>query len=126
MKKTYPILLLSASLFLAGCGANYFVNKGNTKFDAEAYADAVPLYNKAIEKKPLTVAKQKLADSYRLMNNPLKAEPIYKEVIADTAAPAINFFNYGKVLMQSGKYAEAKKAFESYAAKCLKIKLRKV
>ena len=125
MKKTYPLLLLSASLFLAGCGANYLVNKGNTKFDAEAYADAVPIYNKAIEKKPLTIAKQKLADSYRLMNNPLKAEPIYKEVISDTAAAAINYFNYGKVLMQSGKYAEAKAAFETYAAKMPEDKIVK-
>jgi len=115
MKKTYPVLLLSLGLLFSGCGAKYFLNQGNKKYDAYAYSDAVAKYQKSIEKAPLYEAKSKLANSYRLMNNLPAAEEAYKEVVAmEESTPTDQFF-YGKVLMQNQKYAEAKTAFQKYA-----------
>jgi len=114
MKKSYSIYLLSVSLFFGSC-AGYYVKQGNRKFDSYSFADAVTQYQKALDKKPLLEAKQKLADSYRLMNNPKAAEEAYREVVAIPEADPINQFYFGKMLMQNGKYAEAKTAFEAYA-----------
>jgi peptidoglycan-associated lipoprotein len=116
MKKTYPVLLLSLGLLFSGCGAKYFLNQGNKKYDSYAYSDAVTQYNKSIDKEPLYEAKSKLANSYRLMNNLSAAEEVYKDVVAmDESTPEDQFF-YGKVLMQNQKYGEAKAAFSKYAA----------
>lgn len=115
MKKTYPVLLLSLGLLFSGCGAKYYLNQGNNKYDAYAYSDAVTQYKKSIDKEPLLEAKSKLANSYRLMNNMSAAEETYREVVAmEGSLPQDQFF-FGKVLMQNGKYAEAQKAFEAYS-----------
>lgn len=116
MKKTYPVLLLSLGLLFSGCGAKYFLNQGNKKYDAYAYSDAVTQYKKSIEKEPLYEAKSKLANSYRLMNNLPAAEETYRELVAMEGVTPQDQFFYGKVLMQNKKYDEAKKAFQTYAA----------
>lgn len=116
MKKRYIILSLGIGVLLAGCGAPYWTKKGNQQFDALAYSEAVPMYKKALDKKADHYeAKKKLADSYRLMNNPSAAEELYKEIVAMPESDTLNQFYYGQVLMQNKKYAEAKKAFEEYA-----------
>ncbi|MEX1190107.1 MAG: OmpA family protein [Bacteroidia bacterium] len=115
MKKTYPVLLLSLGLLFSGCGAKYFLNKGNNKYDAYAYSEAVTQYQKSIDKEPLYEAKSKLANSYRLMNNLSAAEETYREVVAMEGSTPEDQFFYGKVLMQNQKYGEAKAAFSKYA-----------
>lgn len=116
MKKRYVIASLGAALIFAGCGAPYWTKKGNRDYDAYAYANAVTSYKKALDKKAdYYEAKKKLADSYRLMNNPSAAEELYKDVVTMPDSDPMNQFYYGQVLMQNKKYAEAKKAFEEYA-----------
>jgi len=116
MKKTYTIFLLGLGLILGGCGANYYVKKGNKKFDALAFSEAIPQYKKAIDKNPSSYqAKLKLADSYRLTNNPAAAEELYREVVAMPESKPLDQFFFGKTLMQNQKYGEAKTAFEVYA-----------
>lgn len=116
MKKTYPVLLLSLGLLFSGCGAKYFLNQGNKKYDAYAYSDAVTQYKKSIDKSPLYEAKSKLANSYRLMNNMSAAEETYKDLVTMEGSTPQDQFFYGKVLMQNQKYSEAKAAFQAYAA----------
>lgn len=62
-------------------------------------------------------ARLNLADSYRQVNLPVKAENLYKEVL-ETAVedkPQV-LLQYGEVLMGIGKYQDAKDQFQRYAA----------
>jgi outer membrane protein OmpA-like peptidoglycan-associated protein len=116
MKKSYSIFVIGLGFILGGCGAGLYVKKANRSYDAYAYSDALPLFQKALEKDGNSYAAKKgLADTYRMMNNPVEAEKQYKDLVAMAENEAINHFHYGKVLMQNQKYSEAKKAFEEYA-----------
>lgn len=116
MKKTYSIFIIGLGFILGGCGAGYWVKKGDASYDAYAYSDAVPNFQKALEKdNDNYAAKKGLANSYRMMNNPSAAENLYKDITAMAENEPINYFHQGKVLMQLQKYSEAKKAFEEYA-----------
>lgn len=114
MKKAYGILLISGG-FLFGSCANMYVKQGNKKFDAEAYSQAAALYKKALDKKQIVEAQVKLAHTYRLLNNPLEAEKLYREVVALPESEPVNQFYFGQVLMQNRKYEEAAAAFKEYA-----------
>jgi Tfp pilus assembly protein PilF len=115
MKKSYSIFILGLGFILGGCGAGHWVKKGNASYEAYAYSNALPHFKKALEKDANSYAAKKgMADTYRMMNNPASAEEIYRDITASTENEPINFFHYGKVLMQTQKYAEAKKAFEDY------------
>ncbi|MBX7201708.1 MAG: OmpA family protein [Bacteroidia bacterium] len=114
MKKTYSIIFLSCGILLGGC-ANMWVKKGNKRFDAEAYSEAVTYYQKAIDKKQVPEAKVKLAQTYLKLNNSKKAEELFREAVTLPESEPINQFYFGKVLMQNRKYEEAGKAFREYA-----------
>lgn len=114
MKKTYSVILLSASILLGGC-ANMLFKKGNQRFDSEAYSEAATFYQKALDKKPIAGAKAKLAQTYLKLNSPKKAEELFREVVTLPESEPVNQFYFGRVLMQSRKYEEAGKAFREYA-----------
>ena len=81
------------------------------------YANAVPLYLKLADKrKPRLADLEKLADSYRQMKDYEAAENWYARMVAQEESPAENRITYGEVLKANGKYAEAKKQLEAYAA----------
>lgn len=92
-----------------------WVKKGNKRFDAEAYSEAVTYYQKAIDKKQVPEAKVKLAQTYLKLNNSKKAEELFREAVTLPESEPINQFYFGKVLMQNRKYEEAGKAFREYA-----------
>ncbi len=93
------------------------IDKADRLFDLNKYAEAIPLYEKALsglstdEKDKAT---EKLADCYRLTGNFEKAEDIYKTLIKNKKKSSSSLFNYGQALKASAKYAEAKKAFLDY------------
>lgn len=117
MRNQYYITILgSAALLLASCVGQQ-LKKGNKNYDAEAYADAIDNYEKVLSKKSIDEAKIKLAESYRLINRTTQAEKAYENVVSIPDVDPQYIFNYGKVLMQNGKYTEAIKQFQDFKAK---------
>lgn len=107
----YPIVL---ALFTFTSCSNYYIRKGDKKYDAMAYQNAITYYEKYLSKKASNNVKIKLANSYRLTNNLSTAEKLYAEVVNLPESKPINLFYYGKILMSGGKYKEAQQWFEKY------------
>src|SRR6185295_9592947 len=116
MKHHYKKLLLLqlvAIFLLSGC-ASYHVRQGNRLFNSLAYSQAIVEYQKALGKKSFPEAQIKLAESYRLTNNTLKAEDEYSKVVQLKEAEPIHKLRYAQLLMRNGKYSEAKTWYENY------------
>jgi outer membrane protein OmpA-like peptidoglycan-associated protein/tetratricopeptide (TPR) repeat protein len=102
-------LLVPVSIFLLGCAAGTY-RKADEKYNTTAYAEAIPLYQKVSEKKYKPGTYLKIADSYRKMNNLLKAEEYYRKA-SDTDPGSFTtdvWKDYAKVLASNEKYAEAR------------------
>ncbi|MBT8196702.1 MAG: tetratricopeptide repeat protein, partial [Bacteroidia bacterium] len=88
--------------------AQFSLTKANKYYKEMAYSRAIPLYEKTLAKDPLNdEAMIKLADCYRLTNNPAKAEEWYARVVSLDACRPIYKFYYAQALMENGKYDEA-------------------
>lgn len=94
----------------------------NTEFHDLQYNAAAEIYRKALAKfkeedvQPKQEALFKLAECYRLMNDPDKAEPYYGELIRgsyDTINPII-CLRYASVLQTKGDVATAKAYYKKY------------
>ncbi|MGV3762404.1 OmpA family protein [Parapedobacter sp.] len=82
------------------------------------YANAAKLYAKLVDtRKPRLHDLERLADSYWRMNDYESAENWYARVVQQQGASAGNLLMYGQVLKVNGKYAEAKRQLEAYAAR---------
>ncbi|MDR0560641.1 MAG: OmpA family protein [Prevotellaceae bacterium] len=92
--------------------------KGDKAFEKNEYYKAVNEYT-LIEDKITDVPVQsavyyKIAESYRWMNLPQKAEPYYVKALKAGYVSADIYFGYGEVLLKQAKYGEAKKQFEVF------------
>ena len=113
---TLNLILYGAVIFLlSGCAA-YNYRQGNNLYDQLGYHTAADYYMKALSKKEMTGAREKLAESYLKMNNYVKAEENFAKAMTDTVCPckAESKLHSAQVLMRSGKYDEAKKWFDNY------------
>src|SRR5690606_21534632 len=82
------------------------------------YANAARLYTKLVDtRKPRLEDLERLATCYVEMNDYESAENWYARVVGHEDSPAENLITYGEVLKANGKYAEAKKQLETYAAR---------
>lgn len=90
------------------------LEKANSFYKDGYYARAIPIYEAAIRKRPSNAIKSKLANSYRILNQANRAAILYKEIILDDKAEAIDFFRYGEVLMMQSKYDSAKVYFQHF------------
>lgn len=117
MKTKIISLLIVGIIGFSSCAKQYLLN-GNRAYDAAAYKSAITNYEKYLTKKSSNEAKIKLANSYRLSNDYKNAEILYAEVVTFPEAEHVEMFNYAKVLMNQGKYDEAK----IWLTKYLKVK----
>ncbi len=62
----------------------------------------------------VVICVQRIADSYRRMNLPEKAEKQYVDAIKAGYVDIDVYFGYGETLLKLGKYDEAKTQFETY------------
>jgi outer membrane protein OmpA-like peptidoglycan-associated protein len=112
MKIVYTILLV---LFVHILATGQSLEKGNEHYRLGEYASAIPIFEAVIKEKPKNMTvKSKLANCYRILNQPRKAEPIFAELIDDQSSKPIDFLHYGEVLMQNSKYDLAKKILKEY------------
>lgn len=110
-------LLLS---WLLGLGAvqaqrSGVLKRGDAAYETMAYLEAIKLYEKALKKGFDKSALLRLADSYRLTNNPRKAAEVYSKVVSLNQIPPLNYFYFAQALMNLGMYPEAAKWFDRYA-----------
>ena len=110
--KILIFLFLSINITLS----NAQISKADKYYAKLEYAQAIPIYEKALKK---TVdnkqdALLKLADCYRILNEYQKAEICYKQAIDMGTAPADAIYNYGNVLKSNNKYNEALDQFYYY------------
>ncbi len=109
MKKTLSFLLtgFAFSLLWSGC-TTYNLKKANREYDSFNYTTAIEGYKKVLKSKTIDAAQIKLADSYRLTNNSLKAEEVYAEVVKIKDIDPVYYFHYAKALINNGKRDVAK------------------
>lgn len=89
--------------------------KADECYNRLAFATAIPLYQKALEKGFEPEAVIRLADCYRLTNNYPKAAEWYRKVMQLQEKPPISYFHFGHVLLQEGDHKGAREQFAQYA-----------
>ena len=111
-----------AILFLVGPGelrAQKYMNKGDKYYDRNLFNEAIPYYQKEIEKGPYQAkmaSREKLADCYRLTGRFFEAEEMYEYLMKQNKKrrKPEYFLNYAKSLKSSAKYEEAAEQFRIY------------
>lgn len=102
-------------LFLLISTTTYAQSKADRLFEGGFYADAIPSYKRIIKKDSSnTSAIENIAYCYKKLNDYENAERYYLLACQRNPTKAENFLNYGQVLKQRGKLAQAKGAFETY------------
>ncbi|HRD40667.1 MAG TPA: tetratricopeptide repeat protein, partial [Bacteroidia bacterium] len=116
MKKII-ITSLAISIFISSC-TNGLYKKGVKNYDKLAYHKAIENFEKYLTKKDEPIdAKVKLANAYRLVNDYPNAEKWYSRIVNSADIDPSNYFYYGKILMNAGKYDEAKIWLTKYLEK---------
>ncbi|MDR1584491.1 MAG: OmpA family protein [Prevotellaceae bacterium] len=113
MKRSFVLLVVLILFAHILVGQN--TKKADKAFNARRYYEAIQEYslleNKITDPQILNHITFSIAESYRRMNQSEKAEPYYvKAIRGGYLLPDIHF-GYGEVLLNLGKYDEAKKQF---------------
>lgn len=91
------------------------LKRAEKKYGRLAYAEAIKSYEKHLEQNPTDIdAISKLADCYRRVNDFKKAEMWFSRAVKSSKAAPINYYFYGKTLMNNEKWDEAIPWFEKY------------
>ncbi len=91
------------------------IQKGDRHFEEMAYIQALEYYQKANARDSLgQETKLKIAECYRLLNDPVNAEKWYAKVVnTDIALPQHRLY-YAEALNSNGKHAQAKLWYDRY------------
>lgn len=93
------------------------LNRADKKFEKQYYAQAVEIYERiADETTNDQHVVRNLAESYMQMNQFVKAEEYYRQLVEMDAAQGEDFYNYAAVLQANRKYDEANQWIEKYYA----------
>ncbi|MEM9298605.1 MAG: OmpA family protein [Bacteroidota bacterium] len=119
----YILTLFIATTFAPVLGQSIFSNFiagpqdiGDKLFNEYAYTDAIEAYNKALKKEPENdTISLKIAESYRLLNDPSEASIWYEKVLSikDSYNP-VYFLHYAEALASTQRYDEAKNWYDYY------------
>ena len=107
-----------AAVLLMGCGADSAVKKGDKFYALGEYYDAAVQYKKAYAQTPAKDRKlrgqraMKMADCYRRINNTQRAVAAYNNAVRFKQQDSLTQFFLGQLLMKSGDYRGAGKAFQ--------------
>ncbi len=92
----------------------YLLNKANAYYNAMAYNECIPYYEKYLKKKFDFPNAGRLAEAHRILRNFKSAELWFKKIAEDPQAEPIHLLRYAQMLTMNGKYSEAKSWFEKY------------
>jgi len=104
--KLYIVFVLLMFSYL-GFSQSKKLNKANKLYEALEFSEAIPLYLSVLEKEDDTSAKEKLANSYRLINDVRGSEQWLQEVVKGDGSDDVYKLLYAMTLMETEKYAEA-------------------
>jgi len=80
-----------------------------------AYRNAIELYLRELEKKPAnTMAKLRIADSYRVLENLSMAEEWYKKAFEEDIPNSYYMYDLAQILSSNEKYTEAREWYNKY------------
>ncbi|MDR2383103.1 MAG: OmpA family protein [Prevotellaceae bacterium] len=116
MKKN--LILLVTLILAANVLSGQNTKKADKAFSGGRYYEAIQEYNllenKITDPQLLTHITFSIAESYRRMNQPERAESYFVKAIRGGYMLPDVYFGYGEVLLNLGKYDEAKKQFEIF------------
>ncbi|MDR1341053.1 MAG: OmpA family protein, partial [Prevotellaceae bacterium] len=116
MKRSF-VLLIACILFTSVLfGQN--TKKADKAFSEGRYCEAIQEYglleSKVSDPQIMSHITFSIAESYRRMNQPEKAEPYYVKAIKGGYMLPDVYFGYGEVLLNLAKYDDARKQFEIF------------
>ena len=127
MKRTIAktiVILAFIGLHCSSLGQSKYLIMGDKAYQNRQYTSAIEYYTKALDKfegeKPeRNEVVYKLADCFRMINNPRKAEINYQRLVKNSYAEVkpLIYLYYAQSLSAQGKYAEALPMFDKYLAK---------
>jgi outer membrane protein OmpA-like peptidoglycan-associated protein/tetratricopeptide (TPR) repeat protein len=116
MEKNFVLLI--AFIMFTGILLGQNTKKADKAFSGGRYYEAIQEYglleSKVTDPQILSHITFSIAESYRRMNQPEKAEPYYAKAIKGGYMLPDVYFGYGEVLLNLAKYDEAKKQFEIF------------
>jgi outer membrane protein OmpA-like peptidoglycan-associated protein/tetratricopeptide (TPR) repeat protein len=116
MKRNFVLLVAFVLVTSVLFGQN--TKKADKAFSGGRYYEAIQEYNllesKITDPQVLSHMTFSIAESYRRMNQPEKAESYYVKAIKGGYMLPDVYFGYGEVLLNLTKYDEAKKQFEIF------------
>ena len=117
MKPIYKSIILLLFVFFA---TDLSAQSGAEKAANRAFAEfkfnrTIEILQNVVDKNPNNlIAKEKLADAYRIVNNTEGAEVMYGALAIASSPKPSNVFYYAQFLKSNGKYEEAAKYFDIY------------
>ncbi|WP_250428617.1 OmpA family protein [Pontibacter ruber] len=91
------------------------VKQADKLFNSFEYSLALAAYKDIVERgEPKLEYVQRIADSYRLMNNSKEAEFWYAQVVAFPEAEPASYYFYAEAAKRNGNYERAKSLFSKY------------
>ncbi|MGZ3902007.1 MAG: hypothetical protein ACXVDC_16895, partial [Bacteroidia bacterium] len=113
--KTYIFLIPAFLLSIVLCAQSGALKKANKFYSEQAYAEAIPYYEKAYKSDSSNkLVLSNLGDCYRLTNNTSGQLKCYGGLIKYGKAEPVHKLYYGQALLESGQNSEAKSYFEQY------------
>ncbi|MFN8277779.1 MAG: carboxypeptidase regulatory-like domain-containing protein [Chitinophagales bacterium] len=115
----YKIYLACLTFFLATTiqAQHGLTRVGDSYFRQFDFEMALKYYQRAVKKDSSNAyLRQKIADSYRHLNDWVNAEPWYEKLAADQTTDPLNKMYYAEALRANQKYSEAKLAYKNYLA----------
>ncbi|MBL0015168.1 MAG: PD40 domain-containing protein [Bacteroidetes bacterium] len=114
MKKFLSVALICI-LAVATQTAQAQLGRANKRFDRREYAKAIPLYQRHLEKVPISEeGMEKLAHSYRQINDSRNAEYWYNRLIKAGNKDPQNVFYFAQMLINNEKWEDAAPLLEKY------------
>ncbi|MBB2151403.1 OmpA family protein [Pedobacter gandavensis] len=120
MKKNLYKIFISALGFMTVSGSTFGQNKmkeADQQFELFNYKKAILLYEQAYKKKAEIHSAERLAISYRLINDYKQAESWYAILVKMPESNTENLLDYAKTLQNNAKYSEAKAQYLNYFGK---------
>jgi outer membrane protein OmpA-like peptidoglycan-associated protein/tetratricopeptide (TPR) repeat protein len=84
---------------------------------AGEYQKALALYQEIYRRKPDIESTLDMADINFRLRSYVEAEEFYQQAVSYSGCPAEAYYNFGNVLMFSGKYDDARRAYIAFAAR---------
>ncbi|WP_230679946.1 OmpA family protein [Pontibacter rufus] len=112
------LLLLTGMLRMAAAVQAQDMKQADKYFNNFEFTQALAAYKAILENgEPNLTVVQRIADSYRIMNNSEQAEFWYAQVITFPSADPSNLYLYAESAKRNGNYEKARQLFQEYGRK---------